>query len=519
VRVLALDRETGNLYLVLSSSRDLVREFDPEGQEIASFQVIPREAGREVLISGLAVDSAGRLAMTAVERPLAVGENRSFGVLYAAGGHRITEFTVPNGAVIAGIAFSGSDSLYADSTVAQEVLTYTPEPVAELLTSSVSCQEDAASALVTFDCTLHGEVNPEGVSETEVFFGWGRTSTLGEATATQTVAEPGIVQAPIAGLRPNETFYYQLAGYDQHVKAPEQLTSEQAPFATPSAPPQVVGVPSAAFVSSSSAVLNGEINPENTSTTYEFQYAPACHEGAACPAIAQAPGAGQTGGVESSLYGTINASIEASGLQPGTTYRYQLAAVNAKGQAALNETGGASLPQGTFTTAAAPAPQVSTGVASGIASSTATLSGSVDPDGAPATYSFELGVWEGAGTQYGVVSSGSAGGGTLPVEESLELSGLQPGRTYAFRVAVHSGYIHDADGTLRGNPVLFTTSGLPSLLVAPVPLTQVVVPTTAFPKNAGTANGKSTRGKGRRQKRKRKHSRKRKGKQKAKRRK
>ena len=33
------------------------------------------------------------------------------------------------------------------------------------------------------------------------------------------------------------------------------------------------------------------------------------------------------------------------------------------------------------------------------------------------------------------------------------LSGLQPGTTYAFRIAVHSGYIHNGENTLRGAAV------------------------------------------------------------------
>jgi hypothetical protein len=144
---------------------------------------------------------------------------------------------------------------------------------------------------------------------------------------------------------------------------------------------------------------------------------------------------------------------------------------------------------GDFTTAPAREPTEQTFPASAVTQTSAVASGTVDPEGQVTTYAFELGVYEGPSTQYGVVFSGRVGGGA-PVEESLPLRGLQPGTTYAYRIAVSSGYVKDASQTLRGAPVTFTTAGLPSALVVPAVLAQLASPPVAFPQGSGSVTPK-----------------------------
>jgi hypothetical protein len=128
--------------------------------------------------------------------------------------------------------------------------------------------------------------------------------------------------------------------------------------------------------------------------------------------------------------------------------------------------------------------QALTGDSREVSSTSATITGVVNPDGQPATYAFELGVYNPAGTQYGVVSSGSVGSGTVLVGESLHLTGLQPGTTYAYRISVSSGY-----GTSYGEPVTFTTLGLPSVLSSPPLLAMLPMPSIAFPSEASKPSG------------------------------
>ena len=133
---------------------------------------------------------------------------------------------------------------------------------------------------MTLKCALHGEVNPWEVTGTEAWFQWGPTTTLGRETPKQSVCTTGCGKTPvalsaavIAGLRPNETYYYQVIGEDANVKSPEVVVSETVSFNTGLVAPQVVGAPSASFVKPFSAVMSGELNPENANTTFAFQYA------------------------------------------------------------------------------------------------------------------------------------------------------------------------------------------------------------------------------------------------------
>ena len=178
------------------------------------------------------------------------------------------------------------------------------------------------------------------------------------------------------------------------------------------------------------------------------------------------------------------------GSQPQTTYSYRLVADNEHEEAGHVSQGGETLgTEGHFTTGSSPVPVAQTGGASGVAATSATIAGLVNPDGQPAVYAFELGVYNGPSTRYGVVVSGAAGASVAAVPESLELSRLQPGTTYAYRIVLKSGY-----GESIGQTVIFTTEGLPSVLAIPAPLAQLAVPTITFPgeAKAGTTTKKAS---------------------------
>jgi hypothetical protein len=505
VSALTVD-ELGDVFLVYrnASPSTVVREFDPSGKEIKTFTLSahtreePGVSGVELEIRQVALDPAGRLAVVETERYRVGVEERSVsrGSFYEVGAGSLRliteftdEFTRPFGIeASADIVFDG-EALYAAG--GNEVDLYVPLPVAAPVTTSPVCSLGAEHDTdVSLNCSLNGEVDPWGVKETQGWFQWGRSPALGETTPleripneqpTEGVEEPPVgVSAPVEGLLPNETFYYRLAVGDHNVKPPESpLVGATVEGKTPSVPPRVVGEPSVSFVHGSSAVLFGELNPENATTRYEFQYAPA----ATCGSLeGGCPGSLETAGEESSAYGKIGTTLEATGLQPATAYRYRLLAVNRAGETAVNEKGASQLPEGAFTTAPGAVAQATTGAASVTGTTSATISGTVDPGGLFATYAFELGVYEGANTQYGVVFSGPAGASSVPVEETLPVTGLQPGTSYAYRIVISGGYIANPSHTVQGAPVTFTTAGLPSVLAVPVALAQLAVPPIAFPK-------------------------------------
>ncbi|HWY17572.1 MAG TPA: NHL repeat-containing protein [Solirubrobacteraceae bacterium] len=506
VRALAVD-EAGNVYLEYVGGGSVL-ELSPGGQQLTEFLVASPVPGASVEVASLALDPSGRLAVGALAS-LPGGENRWFGSLYeAASGHLVSGFT---GWGSPGIAFGPAGELYAAvgpnslTRTGHEVIAYEPVPIAELLANPAACVAGAESESdVTLACTLHGEVNPEGVEATEAFFQYGTScGQLGSETPRQSGFTGSAllpVSALVEGLRPNQAFCDQLAGNDANVPASsgETLTSTaRTSFTTPLAPPNVIGEPRVSFVKGSSAVMFGELNPENSRAEYLFEYGPGetlaqCAQGIrreACPGVAGTPAQESScpelkPGESACVYGKLGVTLEATGLQPGTPYHYRLFAQTentAKTETRTSIEGPHAGPEGQFTTAPAPLPQASTGPAGAVGATTALISGSVNPDGLPATYAFELGVYQGGETSYGIVTSASAGSGTIPVQETLALSGLQPGTSYAYRITVSSGYIPNATHTLDGEPAVFTTAGLPVVISPPLVLVQVPVPPIAFP--------------------------------------
>ena len=504
----SFDPDFGDVY-VTSEGSNTVQRYSPTGQLLNEpITVTPAhtepEAHAEIKIEGMAIDPDGRLALAKRENYYHEEKDfkHYFGTLYhASTGTPITEFTIPTEFGSNGIGFNGKDQLYAAAD-GHEVLDYTPVAVAELVSSPQSCVAGAErESDVTLACMLKGEVDAWGVPGTRVFFQWGSTPALGQTTAPPSVVadtksegeeEPFVgASAPVTGLRPNETFYYRLAGEDRNSLSPETLGAQTLSFTTPLVAPRVVGEPAASFVHYASADLFGEVNPENASTAYEFQYAPT----GSCATLEGCATASQLPATRSAAYGAVGTTVEATGLKPATSYRYRLIAENEEQERAVGQ-------EGVFTTEPAPVPLAVTAAAGGVGVTGAVASGSVDPDGQAATYTFELGVYAGAETRYGVVFSGSAGSGPTPVGEAVALSGLQPGTTYAYRIAVASGA-----GSDTGEAVLFTTLGLPAVLVAPSLPALLAIPPIAFPTTTLTPTIKTTTKKKAKKKasRKRKH--------------
>jgi NHL repeat len=465
---------SGNVFLVdrvnaTASSTVVIREFNPGDAEVASITLARRQPGTllggdELEIRALALDSEGHLAVVAFES--GVGK---YGALLDVGtGRLITSFPSRS----SGIAFGAGASADLYAVGNEEVIVYSPVNVAELLTGGVSCVPgEEHETDETLACTLNGEVNPWGVTETEVAFQWGRSPALGSETAKVPVPDGEVLQ-PVSGevgvVRPNEqAFFFRLVGEDHNVKSPEQLSSETTSFQTPIVAPRIIGSPAVSFVKAASAVAFAELNPENAPTRYEFQYGP-CEDLEACPGVLQTPA------VQSEEYGKIETTQEITGLQPATTYHYRLLAVSKNAAASEEKTAAGAT--ASFTTGPAPIVTAATAPAQQVAATSAVVSGTVNPDGQPATYTFELGVYAAGATSYGVVLSGAVPATSGLVPEAFTLTGLQPGTTYAYRIAIASGY-----GTATGQPQTFTTQGLPAVLNAPIVLAQVPLPAIAFP--------------------------------------
>jgi hypothetical protein len=490
VDAVAVD-QSENVYLYVRGSINVIREFSKEGSELSSLTVAAEEAGAQVIeIRGLAVDSQGHLAVTVAQQRGA--STTTFGALYEAStGRLLSRFQTSGfqtfGNQVEGIGFNPGGELYAAGGQSQDVLAYTPKTIAELSTGTAACVPGAEHETdAIFDCTINGEVDPEGVAETEAWFQWGLSPALGAQTPKQPVAGAGSFPTVIA-VRPNSAFYYELVAEDQNIKVPEMLAGERQAASTPLVAPSILGTPSTVFVTSSAAVLAAQLNPENASTEYLFEYATSAAALQACAGGVRngsCPGVAITPAEQSNVYGQVGVSLEAGGLQPSTSYSDRLFAedTSADKREQFARTG----PIASFTTAPEPSPQAQTGPYSNLGATGATITATVNPDGAPTTYAFELGVYEGANTQFGVVGSGNLEAASPPSEETLALTGLQPGTTYAYRISLASGYIQGEAHTLQGGAATFTTSGLPAVIAPPAVLAQLPVPEIAFPGETGT---------------------------------
>jgi len=110
------------------------------------------------------------------------------------------------------------------------------------------------------------------------------------------------------------------------------------------------------------------------------------------------------------------------------------------------------------------APVVTTNAATAIGSTTATLNGSVNPEGQATTYQFQYGTTTAYGTNV-PSPAGSAGSGSTAVNESAAVTGLTASTLYHYRITATN-----ATGTTNGADQTFTTSaaGNPTQLVCPV---------------------------------------------------
>jgi hypothetical protein len=118
--------------------------------------------------------------------------------------------------------------------------------------------------------------------------------------------------------------------------------------------------------------------------------------------------------------------------------------------------------------ALAAAPTATTGAASGVSRTGATLNGTVDPNGTATGWHFEYGTTSAYGLQS---AGGDAGAGEDPVPVSVAVGGLSAGTTYHYRLV--------ADGAAPGADRTFRTPAGPSLPGVSSTVAREVGPTTA----------------------------------------
>jgi hypothetical protein len=188
----------------------------------------------------------------------------------------------------------------------------------------------------------------------------------------------------------------------------------------------------ATAIAADGATLNGTVNPGGEATAYTFEYGTNLSFGNIT--TIEFTGNGNS---------AVPVTAPLTGLSPNTTYYYRLVATN-----------GTSTSNGVvfaFTTSGpATPPSVTTGAASAIGAFTATLSGTVNPNGRQTAFTFEYGPSETFGHITAVDNAGSAGV-VQPV--TLPATGLTASTLYYYRLVATN-----ADGTTWGPTLTFTTA-------------------------------------------------------------
>lgn len=186
-------------------------------------------------------------------------------------------------------------------------------------------------------------------------------------------------------------------------------------------------------INTTSATLNGSVNPNYLSTVVTFEYGPTLSYGTSITAI-QSP---VTGNV------VTNVSANITGLSEGTTYHFRLKATNS-----LGTTYGSDL---TFTTLGQ-APTAATLDATNSTPFTAQLNGTVNANYLSTVITFEYGKTTSYGYTISANQSPLTGNTNNPVNANI--SGLEAGTTYHYRIKAVNSL-----GTIYGSDKSFLTLG------------------------------------------------------------
>jgi hypothetical protein len=294
--------------------------------------------------------------------------------------------------------------------------------------------------------TLNGSLEPNE-TEAHYYFQYGETESYGsvspELPGTPVNGGAGVlvpVTANVSGLKPETEYHYRLVA----TNALGTSYGKDVAFKThPAVEGLATGV--ATNIAARSATLNGSLEPNETEAHYYFQYgeAESGEYSAVSPALPGTPVNGASGVVVPSTTGI-------SGLTPGVEYRFRLVATDRFGTTYGGEARLKTL---------AAEPVVDGQFVSAVTLSSALLIAQVNPDGEQSTYHFEYGTSSAYGTS-APVPDGLLGTGTSDIKLTQQLTGLQPGVTYHFRVVASN-----AHGSADGPDQTFTTVGevLPSI--------------------------------------------------------
>jgi len=300
---------------------------------------------------------------------------------------------------------------------------------------------EAATDVTETTATLHGQVNPEG-GATEYRFEYTSDGVNFSQTPTEVLGNTGTadtpVEATLEGLDPSLSYGVRLVALkanQQVIRTTPLVTFANAPILAPT-----VTLDPATELGPDSVVLNGTIHNHELKATYRFEYS---IDGGENWSIA--PGPDDDTGVDDPLAADDDpqaVSAKLTNLEPDREYLIRLRATTLGGEVTTAAQALTTLTQAPFATTFGAAPRTTT---------TVRLNGRINPRNRPTTYYFEYGPTASYGQQTPAAPA-SAGDGNVQILVSEQLTGLQPGTTYHFRLVAQSNA-----GTTESPDATFTT--------------------------------------------------------------
>ena len=287
------------------------------------------------------------------------------------------------------------------------------------------------ATVTTNSATLDGVVNPNGDDTTA----WFETPSAGPFQ-TQSIgngsSDTSMFSYNLTGLSPNTTYTFRIGASNVNGGPTSGNWISFTTNAAPVSPTPTIVSGIATNISSTSATLNGVVNPNGDATTAWFETP------SAGPFQTQSIGNGNS---DTSLF-----TYDLKGLKPSTNYTFRIGASNING----GPTSGSWISFTTGVAPTSPAPTIVSGVATNITSTSATLDGIVNPNGDNTTAWFET---PSAGP-FQTQSIGKANTDTALF--SYNLTGLKPSTNYTFRI----GASNINGGPTSGSWISFTTGAL-----------------------------------------------------------
>ena len=277
---------------------------------------------------------------------------------------------------------------------------------------------DNATSVGQNVATLNGTVNPKGVAAA-AWFEYGTNPNLAsfDNTATQNFAAGSITQPltqGISGLTPGTTYYFRLVASSVNGWVEGNIFS----FTTRNPPPAVTtNVPSS--ITLTGGTLNGTVTPNGAATDAWFEYGEDPTLSVFTPTDNQGLGSGRA---------PVAVQIQLSGLKSGATYYYRAVAASVEGEVEGTIQG--------FSTDFPP-PAATTGSATNITTTSATLRGTVNPNGFSTEAWFEYGL-DNSLAMFTPTTPQLLGSGTTTLQVSAAINSLTPWRTWYFRTVARS---------------------------------------------------------------------------------